>query len=77
MQSFFTITKNINYENHSISWAPHRLLTKVSIFMIMYVHIFLVALFTRATLKNAIKRSIIKQKEKSGKIAITNILSCL
>ena len=38
---------------------------------------FLVALSIRATIKNAIKRSIIKQEGKSGEIAISNIFFLL
>ena len=44
---FKPITTYINYENHSLPWAPHRLLRNISS---MYVQIFLVTLSTRATL---------------------------
>ena len=74
MHFFKPISANINYANYSLGWASHCLLPKILIFMIMYIHIFF-ALFTKATLKNAIKRSIIKQKDVSGKIYITNIFS--
>ena len=46
---FKPITANTNDGNHNLPWAPHRLLPKILIFMIMCVHNFLIALSTRAT----------------------------
>ena len=82
-------TANINYENYSLHHSDRdTTVTETGVVTTpsspkdfdFYDHVrshFLVALSTRATLKNAIKRSKIKQKEKSGKISKTNIFFLL
>ena len=72
---FEPITNNFNYKNHSLLCALQCLVPEILIFMTMYTHIFLVALSTRATLQNTVKRSIIKQKGRFCEIAVINIFS--
>ena len=48
---FIPISAITNHGNHSLPKALHRLLPYISIFTIIYVHIFSVALSTRPTTK--------------------------
>ena len=62
------ITANTDHGKHNLPWAPHRLLPYISIFMIIYIHIFLVVLSTRATTKNATN---ISKLNKWGKLSMS------